>query len=191
MSTDYKDKISAYLNSEMTPEELSEFEKLLETNQVLKQEVEELVNTADTVKEWLATDVPGIDKVSDLEIPEVKTILEIKTHKPPKKQYYSYFWKSAAAAAIFILGFTLGNINQEQNIVPERGAKPDVITTEKSEKEKPKEKIVQKKGIQMASLPIHKQIYNEGDKIMIETELSGSGSKILWVVDGEFRMNGN
>ncbi len=194
-----EEQIAAYVNGEMTLEETAAFERLMESDARLHQEVEEWRRTLDTAREWMMQEAPGIDRVDALEIPRMVTaqdkVQEISPRQPvevlAKPKYLSFLRYAMAAAAIFIVGFFLGT----QWPVSAKIGAPEIA-------EKPPVEIEKQADLPSPSLPqpgetvksrlaefgARRSVTRQNGRLIIETTLKDSDARALWVVDAGFRL---
>lgn len=193
------EQIAAYVNGEMTAEETTAFERLMESNETLRHEVEEWRRTLDTAREWMMQEAPGIDRVDALAIPRMVTaqekVQEISPRQPAemlaKPKYLSFLRYAMAASAIFIVGFVLGTqwplsakigapvISQKPQLEIEKEADlPSPLPIEPGETVKSR----------LAELGARHSVTRQNGRLVIETTLEGTNAHALWVVDAGFRL---
>ena len=194
-----EEQIAAYVNGEMTLEEAAAFEQLMKSDETLRHEVEECRRTLDTAREWMMQEAPGIERVDALAIPRMVTaqdkVQEISPRQPAevlaRPKYLSFLRYAMAAAAIFIVGFFLGNqwplsfgtgapeISQKPQLEIEKEADlPSPLPIEPGETVKSR----------LADLGARRSVTRQNGRLIIETTLKDSDARALWVVDAGFRL---
>jgi len=184
-----------YLLGDMSPEKKADFEKSMESDESLRMEVEPFATSMNTATDWLRADAPGVERVSELPIPTLEESPTIKTFHLP---LLPYLRPILAAAAIFAIGFFVGQISRDA--APQKGgitspetaiqpvsATPSRITVEpKTDSfiiaDSERQDAIQE--VAYAPAPTH--ITDENGRLIIETTLASSGSQAVWVIDGSF-----
>lgn len=197
-----EEQMAAYVNGEMTLEEAAAFERLMESDERLHQEVEECRQALDAAREWMMQEAPGIDRVDALEIPRMVTaqekLQEISLRQPAevltsraKPKYSSFLRYAMAAAAIFIVGFFLGNQwpLSAQIGAPEISQKPPLQIEKEADLPsplpiEPGETVKSR----LADLGARRSVTRQNGRLIIETTLEGTNAHVLWVVDAGFRL---
>lgn len=188
------DRIVAYLVGDLSPDEITAFECEMETNPALRVEVESLRGVMGEVRAWMLSDAPGSERVETIS-PGLET-LGYNLRSPLKRtEYTRYLLQALAACLIFYLGYALGTATTAPPLFEERVPPPQLVaqvplaTPAPSvvtaaivvpTSEPPKPEPVQK--------PVRTQAVDEGGRVVIQTTLTGSTSRAVWVVDGNFRI---
>lgn len=169
-----EDQIAAYLYGEMTPEEATAFEEMIETDETLRLEMKEWQNAFDAARDWMEAEVPGIERLRDMEVPPLTPDRTVTApQKVSEVTILHLGWRFVAAAAIFLVGFYLGGLGQSRMISPARRPVPG----------KPVETKV-------TQTPIPTYTTEEDGLIKVETTLAKTGSQAFWVVDASLKING-
>jgi hypothetical protein len=122
--------------------------------------------------EWFSSDAPGAERVEQLAIPALPTRL-------PMRKIFKYAAQAAAAAAIFVMGFTIGAGTEPISDSPP--------TTSQQEQQ------VQPKHIPSAPIgerPDMAQMAH-ADNVQVEEKdgrITYQTNRGVWVVDGTFRI---
>jgi len=67
-----EDRVAEYLMGEMPAEEAAEFERMMLKADRLRRDVERLRETLNDVQEWYSAPAPGLERVGQIEIPQVR-----------------------------------------------------------------------------------------------------------------------
>ena len=196
---DLQDQIAAYFGGEMTPKEAAAFERLVETNEALRRQVDEWRDAFEAARDWMGAGAPGVERVETLAIPIVATRRSRRVWL--NALIRSYAWRGVAATAIFVLGFVVGFTWHPQVSPP--GDREGIKSTELSP---PVDRGEIKRGVDLphtvgettetapaapqakeavefAQLPALRHSVDEKGRIIIET-----GTHALWVIDGGFQI---
>jgi regulator of extracellular matrix RemA (YlzA/DUF370 family) len=192
------EEIAAYVHGEMSPEEVDKFEARLHDDETLMNEVEAWRDTLHLARGWANADAPGVDRVAGLEIPSVT---KPKVFGIPRGKLLSLILrKGAVAAAIFAMGFVFGMARQQGPSTPalEPGPGNERISQEKAQREPQTEQTmpeVPAGKTEVASVDPEKaqrtrttHTTERDGRIIIETRRGDSGTRAIWVVDGNFRL---
>ncbi len=164
-------------------------------------------------REWIQEEAPGAERADELVCPPLHTGPARVAHHPLVP---AWFWQGAAAAAIFIIGFGMGQIAplidatppapvqtsydhyQLQAPVAEPSASPAVPATPvqpepadaapPAEPQPPASPARQEIRLAQADPP-PRYVSEENGRVTIETTLAGSGARAVWVIDGNFRLS--
>ncbi len=185
-----EEQIAAYVNGEMTAEETAAFERLMESDERLHQEVEEWRRALDAAREWMMQETPGIDRVDALEIPHMVTAQEKLQEISPKPRYLPFLRYAMAAAAIFIVGFFLGTQWPLSARIgaPMISEKPPLEIEKEADLPSPSPiQPVETVRSRLAELDARRSITRQNGRLIIETTLKETNARALWVVDAGFR----
>jgi anti-sigma factor RsiW len=193
MEPERQEKVAAYVNGEMTPEESAAFEQLMESDEALREEVQEFQHALDAAREWMTLEAPGVEHVDALEIPRVaatqEKLREIHPRQLAKPKYLSFLQYGVAAAAIFLIGFFLGTQWPLRSIPGPSGISKGLQTQEQVcpvvPSPVPSGRTVESR---LADLGARRSVTQQNGRVIIETTLKGTNAPALWVVDAGFRL---
>lgn len=194
-----EERIAAYVNGEMTADQAAAFEQLMESDEVLRQEVDECRRALDAARAWMTQEAPGVDRVDALEIPRLVMprgkVQEVyprhAAEVPVKSKHLSFLRYAMAAAAIFLIGFLLGT----QWPLAFRPGAPEISITKGSET--PKEPYLatpspvppsETAESRLADLGARRSVTRQNGRVIVETTLKDTNVRALWVVDAGFRL---
>ena len=191
------DRIASYLAGELSPIETEAFEREMEANPLLYAEVESLRGMLGEVREWMLTDAPGSERV------ETEGTFAFTNSSFPRRRestgtsgsHWRYVLQALAACLVFFLGYILGVVTTVPPLSedlapplqlvahpPQATPAPEVVPAVMDEPTPAPPKAVP------ALQPVCTQAVDEGGRLVIETTLTGSTSRAVWVVDGNFRL---
>ncbi len=212
------DHIAAYLAGDLSPSGMAAFEQEMETNPALRMEVESLRGMMGEVRGWMLADAPGSERVADLIPPihlTPKSPLPQGegTFCSPFSSWekgvggmrlgtagvwssgYRYVLQALAACLIFFLGYALGTSTTSLPTIEELAPPPQLVTHAPQATPAP---VVVPAVMEIPTppppkaepvhQPVRTQAVDEGGRLVIETTLTGSTSRAVWVVDGNFRL---
>ena len=184
--SEYDERIASYFNGEMSQKEKAAFERLLETDETLRREVEEMRSALQDAQGWFSEEAPGIERVKQLEIPSVA---KTKARQRPAFSFRIFIrraaWQIAAAAALFIIGFYFGAGTQTQVKAPVSVDLEVFETPEEGVSTVPAIDLRQQEEPPEPAKPLY--VVQKNGTYEIET-VTSSGSRALWVVDASFQL---
>jgi|GEM_PF-1299767 len=191
-----EEKFAAYVSGCMNPEEKTNFEKRLEQDQNLKHELQSYIEIMNTLHQWNKIPPPGIDRVLEITPPVLDSASPqiIKRPSHDKTKIHRIFNKHVfAAAALFILGYFIGNItpfaffkgNNKQG-----AQKQTQYQTLPNKKQASHQTPAPTRT--PAPLPqqgkILRRVTRQNGKIVIETSRTGIDTNTIWIVDSSLRI---
>jgi anti-sigma factor RsiW len=194
-----EEKIAAYLDGEMTPQEVAAFENRMKEDEALRREVDHWRRALDAAREWMSAEAPGVERVASLAIPSLVKRTDsvhaadapLPSARPSARVWRirSLAWGALAAAAIFVAGFCLGQITPRAGVpAPSGSAERPSVKQGATPAPTPRAMPTPESG-QVEVAAAHAQRYtDEHGRLVIETTLKGSGARALWVVDGKFSL---
>jgi hypothetical protein len=181
----------------MTASEMETFERLIQGDERLRREVEQWRAAMEAGRDWIAQEAPGTERLKELKIPSLgvhsskhRAGANLMAGIARRLDYYAL--RGAAAIAIFVLGFMFGNVTQwqlwksepsERTIAQSIAGGPVEAAATIIPREASQSAVKEKKRV-----PLPQYSGEENGQIIIETLLSGSSSRALWVVDGSFEL---
>lgn len=175
------DRMMKYLTGEMSKADQTVFEKELETNAVLKREIEELRSLLARSKTWIMQEPPGMDRVKPFTIPS-----NVEFQPRPSKPHR--IWRPLATAAVFALGVLFGIVVENQaSLLNGKFQSNSSLTTNQQIIHQPIHPDTNKsKETNADSRQNQIETREEDGKVIIETPLKNQGSAI-WILDADFK----
>jgi hypothetical protein len=214
--SDRETQIACYIDGEMTPEEAAAFARAMAGDAKLRTEAEQWRAAFEAAREWMTADVPGdvpgLERASEIVVPQIEgPAVVVRTIGASKRTLPSgrgtaldalphgrasalivrrpALWQVAAAAAIFVIGFVLGQIANKPAAQPSPSSvaqpspPPQAAPTPSRKEDHPSG------GPRIAGAPKPRYTKDEHGRVVVETTLEGSGARALWVVDAGFQLS--
>lgn len=210
------ERLMAYLEGEMTPDEAAAFDAFMEKDETLRVQCAQWRKALDAAREWTCADAPGVERVENLQMPVVpqraKPVSAAARRHVSQRDFTHFFslrwlvW-AGAAAAIFIAGFGVGQMAGPGALpLPRGGGKqvvvdkadyptptpemptPSPVPKEQTAATSPTREQPSERGrVEVADIPTQRYTDEHG-RLVVETTLKGSGARAFWVVDGTFQL---
>lgn len=190
------EQIIAWLGGEMPPEEANRFATRLRAEPALRQQVEQTRRALEAAREWYVEEAPGSNRVEDLVIPPLAhpaaRVVGPAQWRRGRSRVFSYMVRTAAAAAIFIVGFYAGHLNRATGGSPVMHVSENAHVANTNERKVPgSQQITGETPVPQQEPPPVQSARDENGHVVVETTLAGSGGRALWVVDGSFQVASN
>lgn len=182
-----EDRIAAFVDGEMTPDEMAAFERRMRGDEALRRDVEQWRDAVEAARDWMDADVPGTERLAGLAIPSVAN--RVSRHSEPARvlDLRRLVRGAAAAAAIFVFGFYIGHVTQGRAPVPVGDSvveNPQPTPT--IEKPAPPERQSPGPGREVAQA--RRYFTDERGRLLVETQLADSRGTAFFVIDRSFQL---
>lgn len=177
------ERIAAYALGLLSPEESRDFEREMDTDPNLRAEVESYRQMLSEASGWMDLPAPGEDRLLNLTAPQLTP-----STVPQGGTFPRWALQTAAAMAIFFIGFTAG---REASTPPE-----EIVQVAPTAAPQPPPTPVALDAfdaVQQAPKPpraIRTHTNRADGTVLIETSLTNTGAQALWIVDSKFRLEG-
>lgn len=201
MNIERENRINAYVGGAMSDAETKEFERAMETNAALRQEVRDGLAALETAREWLESEPPGIERVDALKAPETAPP-QRETRRPARVvSLFPILRRMSAAAAIFICGILIGAwmpktdgpagpVKTAKNDYPAEQREVTVTTTWQSTQ--PVYTLTSAEPVAQRSITASRAQFrrseSEDGKMIFENISGSSGTSSIWVIDSNFQI---